>query len=90
MTSAEVKHEVTYDLDIEEQHDEKRIWKSCCLKTDKNAVVYLGQFVITLLILAFCAFQLAKSEFDCNKSSPYIGLISFILGKLLATVSTTH
>ena len=29
MTSAEVKHEVTYDLDIEEQNDEKRIWKSC-------------------------------------------------------------
>ena len=42
MTSAEVKHEVTYDLDIEEQNDEKRIWKSCCLKTDINAVVYLG------------------------------------------------
>ena len=88
MTSAEVKHEVTYDLEVQE--DEKRIWKSCCLKTDKYAVVYLGQFVITLLILGFCALQLARSNYDCDKSSPYLGLISFILGKLLATVTTTH
>ena len=52
MTSAEAKHEVTYDLEV--QNDEKRIWKSCCLKTDKYAVVYLGQFVITLLIRVLC------------------------------------
>ena len=86
MTTPEMK-EVTYDL---ESNDEKRVWKSCCFKTDKSMIVYLGQFVITLLILAFCALRLAQSEFDCNKSSPYIGLVSFILGKLLATVSTSH
>ena len=87
MTTPETK-EVTYDL--EEQDNGGRIWKSCCLKTDKNMVVYIGQFVITLLILGFCALRLAQSDFDCDKSSPYIGLISFILGKLLATVTTTH
>jgi hypothetical protein len=89
--SAEAK-EVTYTIDniSDGDEDKKHTWKSCCLKSDKTMIVFLSQILTTLLILAFCAFQLAKSEFDCNKSSPYIGLISFILGKLLATISTSH
>ena len=85
--------EVTYAVennDVDRDEDESHVWKSACLRMDKNMIVYLAQFLTTLLILTFCAFMLAKSEFDCNKSSPYIGLISFILGKLLATISTTH
>jgi len=89
--STEAK-EVTYTIDNNSEVSEhnKNTWKSCCLKSDKTMIVFLSQILTTLLILAFCAFQLAKSEFDCNKSSPYIGLISFILGKLLATISTSH
>ena len=87
--------EITYTIDNNNDMDnvsEKThtYWKSCCLKSDKSMIVFISQMITTLLILAFCAFQLAKSEFDCNKSSPYIGLVSFILGKLLATISTTH
>jgi hypothetical protein len=83
---ADVENQIAQESKIEE----KTIWESCCLKTDKTAVIYLGQFTFSVMILTFCAFQLVKANGDCDKSSAYIGLISFLMGKMLSTVITTH
>ena len=66
----------------------RRQWHSCCFAggTDKQMVLYFGQLGISTAILAFSFLQLMRADGDCNKSSPYIGLISFLMGKLLATV----
>jgi hypothetical protein len=67
-------------------HPRKR-WVSCCLETDRQAVVYFGQLFFSFSVLAFCCIQLYTADGDCNRSSPYIGLISFLLGKLLSAVT---
>ena len=74
---------------VETQVDIKKneaIWESCCIKTDKHAISYFGQLFVTISVLGISTFFLIKADGDCNKSSPYIGLISFLLGKILSSV----
>ena len=84
-TDAEIERlKVTHQIDLEDKQVEyEHEWKSCCITVDKNMMVYFGQLSFAFAILAFCAVMLVKSDGDCNRSSPYIGLLSFMLGKLL-------
>lgn len=90
MLNEEKKTEVTYTIDNNDNNGNIKTWRSMCITVDKTMTVYIIQFIITLFILSFSAYMLAHSEFDCVKSSPYINLIMFILGKVLASVMTTH
>jgi hypothetical protein len=65
---------------------ERARWVSCCLETDRQAVVYFGQLSFSFSVLIFCCAMLVLADGDCDKSSAYISLISFLLGKLLSTV----
>ena len=69
-----------------EERDKRVRWVSCCIETDKGAVIYFGQLAFSFCVLAFCCVMLITSNGECNKSSPYISLVSFLLGKLLSTV----
>jgi hypothetical protein len=62
------------------------IWQGCGRTTSRSAIVCVGQYVLMFAVLLFCSVMLAYSDGDCNKNSPYIGLISFVLGKGLANV----
>lgn len=73
----------------EDEQEENKIWKSCCLVIDKNMVVYISQFIFSLSILGFSCFQLTKYSDQCNIASPYYSLISFLMGKLLSNILTT-
>ena len=64
----------------------KEVWESCCLKTSPHAIAYFGQLSISILILGFSFIMLIKANGSCEQSSPYIGLISFLMGKLLSSV----
>jgi hypothetical protein len=64
-------------------------WRSCCITTDRQSTVYIGQLLFSFTVLGFSAVMLVLADGDCNKSSPYIGLISFLMGKLLSTVVAT-
>jgi hypothetical protein len=82
MERVEIKHDLT---------EEEVTWKSCCLRTDRQAVVYLGQLSFSLSVMGVCTTMLILADGDCNKSSPYISLIAFLLGKLLSqVVDSTH
>ena len=88
MEDKENKELLQHKISFRKQEDDSRlIWNSCCLKTDRQAVVYFGQLSFSFAVLAFSCGMLVIAEGDCNKSSPYIGLISFLLGKLLSTVT---
>ena len=79
--------EITHDLAQEDQGS----WRSCCLRTDRQAVVYIGQLSFSLTVMGICCAMLILADGDCNKSSPYISLIAFLLGKLLSqVVDSTH
>ena len=84
------EEESTPALRLEQKAPERRprrqTWQSCCLEADRQMVVWFGQLLLMLSVLAFCAVQLVAADGECDRSSPYIGLISFILGKALASV----
>jgi hypothetical protein len=42
----------------EKEFERKNYWDSCCLRTDKRAVSFFSQFLISILIITFCLFQL--------------------------------
>ena len=63
-----------------------RTWRSGCIEADRQSVVYFGQLSVSFSVLVFCATMLVRANGDCDKSSPYIGLISFILGKTLSSI----
>ena len=73
-------------LPPERHRSGRQTWTSCCLVADRQMIVWLGQLAVMMSVLVFCAQQLIAAEGECNRSSPYIGLISFILGKALASV----
>ena len=70
----------------ERRRSGRQTWTSCCLVADRQMIVWLGQLAVMMSVLVFCAQQLIAAEGECNRSSPSIGLISFILGKALASV----
>jgi hypothetical protein len=73
--------EITHDLTQEET-----TWKSCCLRSDRQLVAYLGQLSFSITVLGVCTTMLIIADGDCNKSSPYISLIAVLLGKVLSQV----
>lgn len=74
-------------LTAEEKKKEEKeptVWKSCCLYTNKDAVLYLGQISVTVMVLIFSFYSIIYSDGECNTTAPYFSLISFLLGKLLS------
>ena len=61
-------------------------WRSCCIQTDRQAVVYIGQMIFSGALIGLCGVMLVRADGDCSVSSPYISLLSFLAGKVLATV----
>ena len=55
------------------------LWRSCCLTLDKRATIFFSQLSISLIIIAFCLYQLVHL-IDCEPQQAYIGLLTLILG----------
>ena len=72
-------------MDNEEQK-EKVTWRSCCLKTDPDAVIFFSQLTIALITIGFCIYQLSVSE-SCERDSMYSGILSLVIGCYLPTPS---
>ncbi len=64
-------------------------WRSCCFRMSPPAIAYFGQVFVTVAIIGISTYQLHLADGDCNRSSPYIGLLSFVAGKILSSVITS-
>ena len=82
-------HTLINENDIKDNNKKDDIWESCCIRTNPHAIAYFGQLLISIIILAFSFIMLIKANGNCEQSSPYIGLISFLMGKLLSSVMTS-
>ena len=81
--------EITHDL--ANAHEASTTWKSCCLRSDWQLVVYLGQLSFSLTVVGISTTMLVQADGECYRSSPYISLSAFLLGKMLsAVVDSTH
>ena len=58
-------------------------WKSFCLTVDRAMCMYAVQFSLALCVLSFSGIMLALSAGNCEKSSPYFSLVSFVVGAFI-------
>ncbi len=72
--------------DIKENKKDDNIWESCCLRTDRHMIAYIGQFIFSMSVLAFSCIMISNSEGQCDRISPFVSIISFLMGKLLSSV----
>lgn len=77
------------EVEYNEQQN-NRSWKSCCFELDSRFIAYLGQFIFSMSLLTFCAYMLVKFDGACDKSSAYVNILSFMLGKILSSVISSN
>lgn len=65
---------------FEEISHNSKTWAICCSKSDREAVKYIIQMSLCLLLMVFCFVKLMVSDED---KEVYIGLLSFIIGVIL-------
>lgn len=74
------KKEITLEMKpIEQSSIDRTIWKSGCVQMDKGAVIFFSTLGISLIIIAFCIYQLVSST-SCETQTTYMGLLTLILG----------
>ena len=66
---------------IEEKKDDQT-WKSCCFIIDRRFCQFISQYIIILIIITVCIYQLIRLE-DCVHQNLYVGLITFLIGIIL-------
>ena len=91
----EIEPKPEYKVDLEaqrwsfeekrQQREQHKTWDSCCLPVEKNMAVDITQTLFSFYILVFCAFMLHSAQGDRNRASPYLSIVSFLLGKLLSS-----
>ena len=78
-TIEEIEVHEKKEITLEVKDREDRTWKSGCLQMDKGAVMFFSTLGISLIIIAFCIYQLTTSE-SCERQTTYMGLLTLILG----------
>jgi len=69
--------------------DDNKVWRSCCFNLNSHCVSYAGQFIFSMSVLGFCAVMLIRADGSCEKSSSYINIISFMMGKILSSIQSS-
>lgn len=67
---------------VEEIGITPRLWRSCCVEIDRDAVVYISGFCLITATVSFCFFQLINLK-DCHSQQAYLSVLTLILGVLL-------
>ena len=70
-------------------YDDDNHWDSCCLRIDKRAVLFFTQFFISLIIIFFCIYQLVVLP-DCDTKTPFMGLLTLVVGVHLPAPTMGH
>ena len=65
------------------------IWNCCCLKLDKEELVFFSVYTILISVVFFCFYQLATKH-DCSDQSTYIGLLGTVLGVFIPSPTKTY
>ena len=63
---------------------QKNEHRYCFKKTNSKCLLFLGQISISMSVLCISSYMLIIADGDCDISTPYIGIISFVLGKILS------
>ena len=66
----------------------RRVWQSCCLKCDKDVVLYASKMLFSVGILAFSMWSIATEQNECKDMGVYFGLIGLVAGSVVESGSS--
>ena len=55
------------------------VWRSCCWRIDRRAVLFFTQLALTIPVIGFCFYQLLQNE-DCPAQTAYLNILTGLLG----------
>ena len=64
-------------LDKEDPQD-KVVWRSCCFSVSKPMLKFISTFIISLIVIALCCYQIVDSTI--TDKSLYTSLLCVVLG----------
>ena len=80
-------------LDVEHQHHiqdikleiekEDRAWKSCCFSLHPASTKFVGKFLVSVMIIGLCSYQLIVNIENCTAQIGYSSLLSLVVGSWL-------
>jgi len=74
------------DHDVEEQktepEDSRVVWKSCCLRLDKDFAMFATKYVIIIGLITFFSVELHLS-LECEDKNLYQSLLLLLIGVAL-------
>lgn len=59
-----------------------RVWKSCCLRCDKDVVVYLTKYLLLVGLMIFFSIEL-HIAIDCERQQLMSSLLTLVIGVAL-------
>lgn len=74
---------------MEETKEVDYIWESCCFRLDQRCIVFIVQTLMGVALIVFCAYMLS-TEKNCDRATPYWGLIGTIAGFFFNKLSVSY
>jgi hypothetical protein len=75
-----------HEIDMENRSNEAAIvlnenqLKTCCgAVSDKRLLIFTSSFSISLIVVAFCCYQLTNN-LSCENQQTYVGLLTLVIG----------
>lgn len=70
----------------DDKDDDHYEWRSCCLRCEKELVIYIVKYVIIFFLLAFFSFELHYAN-KCEDKSLFQSLLLLVIGVALPSSS---
>ena len=81
LVKLQLQHDIHVD-DEEREFQHENVWKSCCIRSDKRAILFFSQVLTGVGIITFCVAMLVTNT-DCATFSRYSPLLTLVVGILL-------
>jgi hypothetical protein len=76
-TDTVVSDEVTTPSQLQTISDTRsNEWRSCCFLIDKRLLAYFANFLLTLILVSFCIFQLNQEGLNSERFTLFISLLT--------------
>jgi hypothetical protein len=66
--------------ELQKQTNIDNQWRSCCITTDRRALIFFSQLCISSSVIILCMYMLINYHDSCETTNIYIALLTFILG----------
>jgi hypothetical protein len=64
---------------VNSEYEGRIVWRSCCLKCDRDIVQFIVKYIILVGLIIFFAIQMAYVD-TCEQQQTWSNLLTFVVG----------